>query len=151
MNLPSDLPTFLLKAKKVAYAGEGRQTTPSRRASIDLPFEEGDYSYLDTYLGGYAFIGEEAVWHYGKPIWGMNYYGTMLVPEIPTQFGYFLKQALLRVPIEAPFRGPALFVEVGFTYRCTWRGDLTCYVGEESIEMDGTVIYKLNFHGGMIR
>ncbi|MBU4034473.1 MAG: hypothetical protein KKG34_06700, partial [Proteobacteria bacterium] len=34
---------------------------------------------------------EEAVWYEQTPVWGMNYYGRMLVEKIPPGFGEFLK------------------------------------------------------------
>jgi hypothetical protein len=74
---------FLIRAKQNTYAGHGSDVAPSRTASHDLRYEEGDFAYYDTYLGGLKFVGEEAVWVKGKPVWGMNYYGWMLVEEIP--------------------------------------------------------------------
>lgn len=150
LDNPEFIP-FLLRAKKSTYAaGDAGQVASSRTASKDLAYSEGDFAYLDTYLGGYAFLGEEAVWHCGQPLWGMNYYGTMTVAEIPEGFSHFLKQSLLRVPADAPYRGPAFFEEGGFTYTCVWSGDPVFFTGSEAIALHGQVIYKLNFHGGMI-
>ncbi len=144
---------FLLRAKRSTYAaGDRGQVASSRAASHDLAYHEGEWSYLDSYLGGFAFVGEEAVWYAGAPLWGMNYYGTMTVGEIPDGFGDFLKLALRHVPAEAPYRGPASFQsEDGhFSYACHCEGDLACFKGEESIALDGQVIYILNFHGGQV-
>ena len=145
---------FLLRAKKSTYAaGDQGQVTSSRTASHDLTFHEGDYRYLDTYLGGFAFVGEEAVWKCDVPVWGMNYYGTMTPAakgNIPEGFSDFLKLALRNVPPEAPFRGPARFDEGRYTYICRWEGTLAMFRGEETIALDGEVIYQLYFHGGII-
>lgn len=155
LNNPEFIP-FLLRSKRNTYAasntaaGAANIVSPSRTASHDLAYQEGDFTYLDTYLGGYAFAGEEAVWHCGEPLWGMNYYGTMTVPEIPEGFGDFLKKAILQVPSEAPYRGPAFFQEDRFTYACSWQGDLAFFTGSESISYDGKEIYKLVFHGGVV-
>jgi hypothetical protein len=147
---PSFVP-FLLRAKKNTYAaGDGGKVASTRPASHDLSYQEEDWAYLDTYLGGFAFIGEEAVWWGGKPIWGMNYYGTMTVDTIPDGFSPFLKQALLRVPAEAPYRGPAVYAEGDFTYTCRWEGALAGFRGEETIALAGQVVYRLDFHGGVI-
>lgn len=151
MDHHPELTAFLLAAKKAAYAGDGVHAASSRPASIDLPFQQGDYTYLDTYLGGYAFIGEEAVWLRGKPVWGMNYYGTMTVPEIPAGFSQFLKDALLLVPAEAPYRGPHRYEAGIFTYTCAWEGTLGSYSGQEKIFAGEEVIYWLKFHGGAIQ
>lgn len=150
LNLP-EFVQFLNEAKQKTYAGEGQQAAPSRPASIDLPYQRGDYAYLDTYLGGFRFIGEEAAWHKGQPLWGMNYYGWMLVEEVPEGFGHFLKQALLAVSPEAPFRGPAVFKEGEFDYRCSWEGALERFEGRERILHAGRPVYELVFHGGTIK
>ncbi|MBE0698866.1 MAG: XRE family transcriptional regulator, partial [Anaerolineaceae bacterium] len=113
--------------------------------------QEGEWSYLDTYLGGYAFIGEEAVWKDELPLWGMNYYGTMTVPGIPDGFGDFLKLALRGVLYDAPYRGPAQFTQERYTYTCRWEGDLAFFHGTEEIARDGLVVYRLFFHGGAIQ
>jgi hypothetical protein len=150
INDPEFIP-FLLKAKKSTYAaGEGGKVASSRQASHDLAYREGEWTYLDTYLGGFAFIGEEAVWRQEKPVWGMNYYGTMTVETIPEGFSQFLKRALLHVPPEAPYRGPAAFQEGDFTYTCYWSGGLDRFRGEETISLNGQLIYRLDFHGGII-
>lgn len=147
----ADFIPFLLRAKKSTYAaGDAAAALSSRTASHDLAYSEGEWSYLDTYLGGFAFIGEEAVWKAGTPVWGMNYYGTMTVAEIPAGFGDFLKHALREVSENAPYRGPALFEEGRYRYECRWQGELACFSGDESISLDGQPVYLLNFHGGTI-
>lgn len=146
-----DFISFLLRAKQNTYAaGDSGQVESSRKASHDLAYCEGDWSYLDTYLGGLAFIGEEAVWKNEIPIWGMNYYGMMTVPEAPEGFTKFHKDALMQIPAEAPYRGPAEFSRGGFHYACQWEGDPARFSGNESISFDGQVIYVLTFHGGMV-
>lgn len=147
----SELMTFLVEAKKNTYAGEGKKVEPSRLASKDLPFCKGDYHYLDTYLGNVNFIGEEAVWHKDKPVWGMNYYGEMLIEEIPEGFSRFLKNALLNIPSETPFRGPEHYIYGSYEYQCDWTGDIKSFSGDEYIYRNGKLIYRLKFHGGYLR
>lgn len=145
---------FLIRAKRATYAAGGGEVTSSRPQSHDLAYQEGAWSYLDTYLGGFAFAGEEAVWKDGTPVWAMNYYGSMTFdPDarpIPDGFGDFLKHALMAVPAEAPYRGPADFREGRFTYTCRWDGSPERFHGEETIACDGEPIYLLRFHGGII-
>ena len=142
---------FLLRAKKNTYAaGDTGTVESSRTRSHDLVYRENDWTYLDTYLGGFAFIGEEAVWKDGMPVWGMNYYGTMTISEIPDGFGDFLKLALRQVPADAPYRGPARLEEGRYTYICRWQGNPARFSGDESITLDGKEIYGLYFHGGII-
>lgn len=160
MNIdhPEFIP-FLLRAKRATYAASGGnapagQVDSSRPASHDLAYREDPWSYLDTYLGGFAFIGEEAVWKNAdgpdQPVWGMNYYGAMTVETIPEGFGDFLKLALKNVPVEAPYRGPETFTEGGYTYSCRSEGDPALFQGDETITFNGQVIYKLFFHGGVV-
>ena len=142
---------FLIEAKKNTYAGDGKLSSSSRPASKDLSFQQGDYLYLDTYLGSMDFIGEEAVWHRQQPIWAMNYYGKMLTDDVPDGFSHCLKGALLKAPVEAPFRGPARFQDGRFDYICQWEGNLDEFEGSEQILVDGKEIYRLVFHGGSLR
>jgi hypothetical protein len=149
--MTDELVAFLIKAKQQTYASGKSPDHSSRPNSHDLHFAEGDFAYIDTYLGGFHFIGEEAVWHNGKPAWGMNYYGKMLVDVIPAGFSEFLKAALLRVPAEAPFRGPAEYRDGAFSYHCRVDGGLERYVGDEEIWLNDKPIYWLAFHGGEIK
>lgn len=53
---------FLINAKKNTYAGNNSiEQISTRPKSHDLKYEDGNYKYIDTYLGGERFIGEEAV------------------------------------------------------------------------------------------
>jgi hypothetical protein len=151
-----DFVPFLLRAKRATYAGgDAAQATSSRPQSHDLAYREGRFYYLDTYLGGFYFAGEEAVWEEYHPIWSMNYYGTMieesLAGGIPEGFGDFLKLCLRQVQPEAPYRGPTSFARDGLAYTCRWAGSLACFQGEESISLDGQAIYRLFFHGGRVK
>ena len=52
---------FLCRAKKSTYAGKGGEIISSRPNSHDLQYVENNLKYIDTYLGGEKFAGEEAV------------------------------------------------------------------------------------------
>ena len=139
---------FLIRAKKATYAGKGAEAPSSRPQSHDLHYSEGELLYIDTYLGGELFAGEEAVWVNGSPYWSMNYTGR--VTGTPFS-GDFLKEALLRVPFDKPFRGPDRFTEGDYTYTCEVNGSFEWFSGYETIEYRGETIYECNFHGGMIK
>ncbi len=145
------LKSFLVRAKRATYAAGIAASASSRPGSFDLPYAEGDLRYLDSYLGGIDFIGEEAVWRQDVAVWGMNYYGWMQTDNVPGQFGHFLKAALSHVPLENPYRGPEEYVEGDLRYVCHWSGDVLRFSGEESIEHQGQTIYKLLFHGGAVK
>lgn len=87
---------FLLRAKRQTYTGNGgEEKEPCRPGAHDFRYEEEDYFYMDTYLGGRLFTGEEAVWQKQEkaavPIWSMNYSGRTLADSFDTGF---LKEAL---------------------------------------------------------
>ena len=139
---------FLIRAKRATYAGKGAETVSSRPQSHDLEYREGDLMYLDTFLGGERFAGEEALWISGSPYWSMNYAGR--VTGTPFS-GDFLKEALLSVPFEKPFRGPQEYTNGDYTYRCGGSGDFEWFQGYETIEYKGAVIYDCYFHGSVIK
>ena len=138
---------FLLRAKRATYAGKGPEAAPSRPASHDLHYAEGELTYIDSYLGGEKFAGEEAVWRDGMPVWSMNYLGRVTAQDFS---GDFLREALLRVPAERPYRGPAEYTRGDFTYRCSVEGDFGWFHGRETIAYRGRVVYECRFHGGSI-
>ena len=138
---------FLIRAKKATYAGKGAETAPSREKSHDLIYEDGEYMYYDTYLGGNRFSGEEALWISKVPYWSMNYIGRVTGENFS---GDFLKEALLHVPEDKPFRGPSEHVNGDYVYRCNIEGDFDWFQGRETISLKGTMIYECFFHGGRI-
>lgn len=139
---------FLIRAKQATYAGKGAETASSRTGSHDLIFRENDLMYYDTYLGGERFAGEEALWIADVPRWSMNYAGRVTGSPFS---GDFLKEALLHVPEERPFRGPEKYVNGDYTYCCSVEGDFGWFQGKETISYRGTQIYECFFHGGLIR
>ena len=139
---------FLIKAKQATYAGKGAETTSSRLKSHDLVYKKGRYMYYDTYLGGDRFAGEEALWISEDPYWGMNYVGRVTGDNFS---GDFLKEALLRVPGDKPFRGPSEYTNGDYTYKCDIDGDYEWFQGRETISYKGTFIYECFFHGGLIK
>ena len=146
-----ELTNFIIRAKLNTYAGHGPQSTSSRPSSKDLQYSENGLLYIDTYLGSCNFLGEEAVWKAGIPVWGMNYWGRMLTGEIPEGFSEFLRAALREVTPEAPYRGPDTFISEAFEYYCTWKGNFYDFSGTEGIMNKGKVVYVLDFHGGSIK
>ena len=138
---------FLLQAKTSTYAAHAAETSPSRPNSHDLRYAEGDLLYIDTYLGGVSFAGEEAVWKDGVPVWTMNYCGRVIGQGFD---GDFLKNALMLVPRERPFRGPEEYNEGAMQYRNHSEGTINWYQGYEEISLGETRIYECFYHGGKI-
>lgn len=138
---------FLLRAKTSTYAAHAAETSPSRPNSHDLRYAEGDLLYIDTYLGGVRFAGEEAVWKDGVPVWTMNYCGRVIGQGFD---GDFLKNALMLVPRERPFRGPEEYNEGAMQYQNHSEGTIDWYQGFEVISLGGTRIYECFYHSGEI-
>ena len=146
----NELRGFIVQAKTNTYAtGEGSTAQPSRLGTKDFPYQMGDYKYLDSYVGGLNFAGQELVWKDEKSIWAMNYYGTTFNPV--EGFPAFLFKSLKLVTEANPYRGPEQYSDERFEYICSWNGDIKQFVGEEKILCSGEVIYQLSFHGGIIR
>jgi len=154
MNLSSiDLHTFIIRAKAATYVGGGAKISACRPASHDLQFVDEDWTYLDSYFGGTDFIGEEAVWHSGEPVWAMNYFGYILRPELitPAQAGQMIKASLSRMYTEHRFLGGYQHNQGVFTYFDTSTGEFERFSGCEWIERDGLKVYELVYHGGLIK
>jgi hypothetical protein len=150
---PTELHSFIVRAKAATYVGGGDKTPSCRTASHDLQFVDGDWSYLDSYFGGTNFIGEETVWYAGSPVWVMNYYGYILRPELitPSQAGQMIKASLSRMYIENRFLGRFHHSEGEFTYFDTNEGEFSRFTGREWIQRNGIKTYELVYHGGLIK
>lgn len=144
----TDIIKFLLEAKKETYAGNGAEGSPSRPNSHDLEFARGNLRYIDTYLGSEKFAGQEALWEDGIPFWAMNYAGRVIAEGFS---GDFLKEALLHVPNNRPFRGPDRYKKDRFTYNCKVDGDFGWFSGYEEIWAGEVKVYECMFHGGAVK
>jgi transcriptional regulator with XRE-family HTH domain len=139
---------FLCKACKATYAGNGPKTLSSRPKSKDYLYEDGKYKYIDTYLGGEKFIGEEAIWVSDIPVWSMNYSGRLLEEG---QHYNFLMEALSHVTPEMPYRGPAIYKNGDYIYHCSVQGNFEWFQGYEEIFYGNKKVYECYFHGGCIK
>lgn len=140
--------SFLCIAKRKCYAGNAKEEKPSRLNSHDLLFKEKEKTYIDTYLGGEKFSGEEAIWVEGQPVWAMNYTGRVLSEQFSVGF---LKECLLLVPEETPFRGPSIYQNGKYIYHCKVTGDFNWFHGKEEIFYCETMVYECYFHGGLVK
>ena len=145
--LHQEIIAFLLRAKKATYAGKGPEAASTRPNSHDLNYQEGDWLYIDSYLGGNRFAGEEALWVRETPLWSMNYAGRVTGQPFS---GDFLKEALRNGTPDMPFRGPAHYQSGNYAYTCDVIGDVSWFQGHERIAYRGTDIYECYFHGGLI-
>jgi len=150
-----ELAQFLVKAKSVSYAGDGKEIQSERPGFKELEFSDKDYTYRDSYAGVFFAPGQEVVRFKGKPIWVMGYSGGMLPEfhgnrEFTHQTITFLKKCLLKVDTSRPFRGPEHFRENDFEYKDSSQGDIRDFLGTEHIFYKGREVFRQHYTGGLI-
>lgn len=148
-----DLNHFIVRAKAATYVGSGQKLLPYRLGSHDLQFFDGDWAYHDSYLGENDFIGEEAVYYQGRAVWAMNYFGRILDPEHinSAEAGAVIKVSLTAMYEQGRFLGGFEHQAGELTYTDTNDGDLTFFTGTETIRRGAMVVYRLVYHGGLVR
>ena len=141
---------FLLKAKKDSYAS-GKKPNKLDDRCEEFFYTEKNLLYRDRYFRSNPFIGEEIVFNNGEAIWGMNYYGSAY-DNVKTDDVYkFLQKALKNIEEEHPFRGPLNFREGDFKYVNKVNGSIKKFSGLELIFYKEREVYKLYYHGGLIK
>ncbi|XUJ34654.1 DUF5680 domain-containing protein [Bradyrhizobium japonicum] len=158
-SVPPDLAAFLVEAKRRTYAGLDDDATvaaPLLAGSKQLKHRAPPYAYRDIYFGMGFFVGQETVSRDDRVIWSMSYSGGARadITDRPTllEIYKFLRQALLGVSVEEPYRGPHLYEQAGMTYRNEVEGTLDRFRGIETIARhDGVPLYELRYSGGLLR
>jgi len=147
------LAKFLVKAKIRTYASNGEGAEKKlENGGRELTFEEGEFSYRDIYFGFNPFAGEEVVWENKKCIWVMNYCGKIISNDVTEKEIYkFLQKAMKMVDEENPFRGPNSLKEGNFEYSDSNEGDINFFNGVEKIFYCGKLVYRLHYHGGLVK
>lgn len=143
----SNLIQFRLEANVNTYAAFMNEVDSTRLDSHDFRYQNGDYVYHDTYVGGEQFAGEEAIWKKGKAVYAMNYMGRVLSKDFS---GNFLKDALRHADKKMPYRGPEHYQDGEYTYKCSVGGDFTWFQGYEEIYFHDRKVYECYFHGGLV-
>ena len=152
------LSEFLVDAKRKTYAGlddDATVSAPLLPGSKQLEYRAGDLSYRDIYFGMKFFVGQETVQAGPGVIWSMSYAGGV-APDVVDRNEFiaiyaFLRQALLAIRDDRPFRGPPQFENEGFRYVNTSSGDVAEFHGEEQIHRGGIKVYGLRYSGGLLR
>ena len=154
----NDLAAFLVEAKRRTYAGLDDDATiaaPLLAGSKQLEHCAPPYTYRDIYFGMGFFVGQETVSRDGRVVWSMCYSGGARsdVDERATlQSIYkFLRQALLAVSVEMPYRGPAILTGGDLVYRNDVEGSIERFRGVEVISQGGVDLYELRYGGGLLR
>ncbi len=144
---------FIIKAKLSGYAsGSDEQKKTFNDGSLGFEMISDGYRYLDRYNGFNPFVGSEHV--YGADnalVWVMNYYGQILHDGADCNRIYsVLKESILQITPDYPFRGPAEFMIQNFRYKNLQNGSLDHFHGIESIYENNEKVYVLYYHGGKI-
>jgi len=144
-----ELAKFLVEAKQNTYAGKAPEEEKSMRlGSHDYLYSKGNFLYIDSYVGGESFAGEEVVYYENNPIWAMNYTGRTLSDLFS---GDFLREALLHVTEATPFRGPNIYRKDRYVYHNKVSGELSWFHGKEEIYCEDILVFECIYHGGKIR
>jgi hypothetical protein len=151
MTSIDELARFLVQAKRSTYASQGGKIPSRRLGAKDLAYEAGRYRYVDSYFGELDFSGQEDVYLDGVPTWSMNYYGRMIRDDVPEGFIETLREALLLVDTDKPYRGCEQYKRGRYIYTCHTEGTILAFHGQETITHEGEEVYRLHFHGGQIR
>ena len=144
----SELACFLVKAKKATYANKTNKVNSSRKESHDYSYQENNYTYLDSFFGAENFSGQEIVYKDGKPCWSMNYYGRVIEENFN---GDFLKEALLQVDEELPFRGPLFYQKGEYLYLLRIQRKIDFFQGVEEIYYQTYKVYEGFIQGGIVK
>ncbi|WP_137933177.1 DUF5680 domain-containing protein [Mesorhizobium comanense] len=147
------LGTFILEAKSAAYVGGGSPSSSCRTASHDIRYERGPWRYLDSYFGGTDFLGQELVWKDDEPVWAMNYYGRVLDPELidATAAGAVIREALSALYGLGRFLGAFEYAVRQYRYVDNSSQDVEAFSGIERIYVEEREVYRLEYHGGLIK
>lgn len=149
----TELENFIVTAKAACYVGDGEVAKSCRTDSHDLEYSEGDWRYLDSYFGGSDFIGQEVVWHKNVAIWAMNYYGYILRPELinAQKTGEVIKSSLSALYKQERFLGGYEHFVDDYLYHDANQGDVSHFHGVETISHDSIEVYRLDYHGGILK
>lgn len=148
-----DLEQFIVAAKAAAYVGGGRLLKSSRPNSHDIGFERGKRRYLDSYFGGANFLGQETVWQEEQPVWAMNYYGRILRADLidANVAGQVIKEALGELYLQGRFLGGFNWRRAAHGYEDENTGNIENFSGTERIIISQVEVYRLDYHGGLIK
>lgn len=142
---------FLVDSNKAGYAGgEEKKWLKEPDGSTTIPFRKGPWRLDDNFFGGEPYGGRTIVSYEGKPYWLMVYYGWVEEGVEANPVYTVLRNALMRMPQDYPFRGPREYKEGEYTYTNGWQGEVDRFLGEEQITWNDKLIYKANYLGGLV-
>ena len=148
-----ELDAFIVEAKSQTYVGGGTKQRACRPGSHDIAYQRDRWRYLDSYFGGTDFAGQEVVWLDNEPVWAMNYFGRIVIPDLidAVAAGTVIKEALSKMYAEHGrfLGGMELQHRLGY-YVDSSSGYCSHFTGQEFIEIKGQRAYELDYRGGLI-
>ena len=148
---PEQLGLFLLKSNGAGYAGgDEKKWTREDDGSLTIVFGDGPWKSHDNFFGGEPYGGRTDVFHEGRSVWLLVYYGWVAQESSPDQLYAVLRNALKQMPPAAPYRGPERYGEGQFTYVNHWEGELGRFTGREEIYKASKLTYQAEYAGGWV-
>lgn len=144
------LEQFLLQARAKTYAAASGKSTPLLPDSVQYDYADGDFSYRDIYyIGNGIFPGLETVFHEGKPVWSMSYFGdfSKMTEE---QADNMLRKSLMELWETARTYKRVERDYKNFRYICEGSGSVDELKGTEEIYVGKEKVYFLYYAGGFI-
>jgi hypothetical protein len=151
------LAEFLVKAKQHTWAARADRIEPERPGFKEFIFKDGLWSYRDSYVSKVMSHGTEVVRYDEWPVWLMSSCGGMMPKfrkdrKLTKETFDFLKEALMQVDTDFPFRGPAIHLG-RFEYQNAISGTIRLFTGTEVIcdrHGDKTKLYQAYYIGNLI-
>ena len=147
------LADFLFKARQKTNAKAGGQVEPAIDGMEQAEYSEGDWLYRDIYFNGKSsFMGNDAVYFKGEPVWASSYYASF--QDITEEkLDEILRQAIADhsdinawAKVEKEVSG-----EYEYSNMPDWEGQTIDEVaGTEKITKNGRDIYTLFYAGGLL-
>lgn len=145
------LKKFLYDSNAAGYAGgDSKEWIKNDDGSTTIPYVKGMWRSDDTYYGGEPYGGRIIVFYEDKPCWMMLYYGWVHEGVDHDVVYKVLQKALMKMPVESPYRGPKMFEADDYVYHNGWKGDVEQFSGKESISTQGNMIYTASYLGGYV-
>jgi hypothetical protein len=154
----NQLSEFLNKTLSHTYAvGQGKVHNPQRLGFEEYVYEEGPWSYRDSYTGGAISWGQEHVTFQGQAAWSMVYGGGICEnfrndAALESEAFACMKEALkVSRSSKEDFlpRGPRCLVWKNYVYQADWQGDLSWFRGQEKVYRGHDLLHIYDFAGGV--
>lgn len=146
----NDIRKYLIDSAKKGYAsGDTKNWKKEADGSTTITNTSGEFSMHDNFFGGEPYGGRQVIFKNNKVVWIMVYYG-QVTDGNPDEVYKILREALSKPDEELPIRGPKLLSTDDYQYSFTWSGNLTKFLGNESISKNGKIVYFANFEGGLV-